>query len=88
MNEVKEKQLHRQFFREMEGVANDKTWRWLEKCHLKKSTEGLSMAAQSLSLRTNATKAKKDKTQKDSLCRLCKKKDETVNHILSESVRS
>ena len=29
------------------------------------------MAAQSQSLRTNAIKAKIDKTQKDPLCRLC-----------------
>ena len=87
MNEVKEKQLHGQFFREMEVVASDKSWGWLEKCHLKKSTEGLIMAAQSQSLRRNAMKAKIDKTQKDPLCRLCKKSDETVNHILSECAK-
>ena len=29
-------------------------------------------------------KAKIDKSQTDSLCRLCKKKDETVNHLVSE----
>ena len=40
------------------------------------------MAAQSL--RTNAINAKIEKTQKDPLCRLCKKNDETVNHMLSE----
>ena len=54
------------------------------KCHLKKSTEGLIMAAQSESLKTNAIKVNIDKTQKDPLCRLYKKNDETVNHILSE----
>ena len=86
MNEVKEKQLHEQFFREMEGVtiASDKSWGWLEKCHLKKRTEVLIMAAQSQFLRINAIKAKIDKTQKDPLSRLCKKNDETVNHILNE----
>ena len=35
MNEEKEKQLHRQFFREMEGVASDKSWGWLGKVSLK-----------------------------------------------------
>ena len=80
MNEVKEKQLHRQFFREMEGVASDKSWGWLEKCHPKKSTEGLITAAKSQSLRINTIKAnsKIDKTQKDPLCRLFKKNDETI----------
>ena len=39
--EVKQKQLHGQFLRGMEGVASEKCWEWLEKCHLKKSTEEL-----------------------------------------------
>lgn len=84
MREAKEKQLHGQFLRDMEGVASEKSWEWLEKCHLKKSTEGLIMAAQSQSLRTNAIKTKIDKTKNDPSCRLCKKNDETVNHLLSE----
>ena len=84
MCEVKEKQLHVQFLKVMEGVASEKSLEWLEKCHLKKSTEGLIMAAQSQSLRTNAIKTKIDKTKSDPSCRLCKKSDETVNHLLSE----
>ena len=42
------------------------------------------MVAQSQSVRTNAIKAKIEKSQEDSRCRLCKKTDETVNHLLSE----
>ena len=42
------------------------------------------MAAQTQSLRTNAIKANIDKTQKDSKCRMCNQKEETVNHIASE----
>ena len=33
---------------------------------------------------TNFTKAKIDNTQKNSKCRLCRDRDETVNHIISE----
>lgn len=84
MREVKEKQLHGQFLRDMEEVASEKSWEWLVKCPLKKSTKGLIMAAQSQSLRTNAIKMKIDKIKNDPSFRLCKKNDETVNHLLSE----
>ena len=84
MKEVREKQLHGQFLREMDGIVNDKSWERLEKGHLKRHTEGLCMAAQSQSVRTNAIKDKIEKSQGDSRCRLCKKTDETVNHLLSE----
>ena len=84
MCEVKEKQLHVQFLKVMEGVASEKSLEWLEKCHLKKSNEGLIMTAQSQSLRTNAIKTKIDKTESAHSCRLCKKSDKTVNYLLSE----
>ena len=84
MKEVRVKQPHGQFLREMDRIASDKSWEWLEKGHLKRHTEGLIMAAQSQSVRTNAIKAKIEKSQEDSRCRLCKKADETVNHLLSE----
>ncbi|XP_068734717.1 uncharacterized protein [Montipora capricornis] len=84
MKEVREKQLHGQFLREMDGMASDKSWEWLEKGHIKRHTEGLIMAAQSQSVRANAIKAKNEKSQDDSRCRLCKKTNETVNHLLSE----
>ena len=82
--EVRGKELHGQFFRQTDEVASNNTWVWLQQGHLKKETEGLLMAAQSQSLRTNAVKAKIDKSQTDSLCRMCRQKDETVNHLLSE----
>ena len=34
--------------------------------------------------RTNYIKAKIDKTQENSKCRLCSDRDETINHIISE----
>ena len=42
------------------------------------------MAAQEQTIRTNAKKAKIDKTQAEHKCRLCGKVDETVRHILCE----
>ena len=42
------------------------------------------MAAQTQSLRTNAIKAKIDKSQDDPNCRMCKQSEETVCHIASQ----
>ena len=41
------------------------------------------MAAQNSAIRTNHIKAKIDKTQQNSKCRLCGDSDETINHIIS-----
>ena len=41
------------------------------------------MAAQNQSIRTNLVEAKIDKSQGDSLCRVCKKVDENIDHIVS-----
>ena len=41
------------------------------------------MAAQNQSRRTNLVKAKIDKSQRDSLCRVCRKVDESIDHIVS-----
>ena len=41
------------------------------------------VAAQYQSIRTNLVKAKIDKSQKDTLCRLCKKADESTDLVAS-----
>ena len=42
------------------------------------------MAAQNQSIRTNLVKARIDKSQEgDSLCRVCRKVDESIDHIVS-----
>ena len=41
------------------------------------------MAAQNQSIRTNLVKASIDKNQGDSLCRMCRKVDESIDHIVS-----
>ena len=83
-SELDEKALRGQFFRQTKEIYDPESWGWLQDGELKKETEGLIMAAQTQSLRTNTIKANIDKTQGDSKCRMCKQKEETVSHIVSE----
>ena len=41
------------------------------------------MAAQNQSIRTNLVKARIGKIQGDSLCRICRKVDESIDHMVS-----
>ena len=56
----------------------------LRKGNLKRETESLLIAAQNNAKRTNHIKARIDKTQQNSKCRLCGERDDTINHIISE----
>ena len=78
------KQLHGCFKRLINNISYDKTWTWLRKGNFKRETESLLMVAQNNVIRTNHIKARIDKTQQDSKCRLCGDRDETINHIISE----
>ncbi len=55
-----------------------------KKKKFKRETESLLIVAQNNVIRTNQIKAKIDKTQQNSKCRLCGDRDETINHIISE----
>ena len=46
-------------------------------------TEIFTVAAQNQSIRTNLVKAKIDKSKGNSLCRVCRKVDESTDHIVS-----
>ena len=50
---------------------------------MKRETESLIVAAQNHSIRTSLVKANIDKGQGDSLCRVCRKVDESIDHIVS-----
>ena len=50
---------------------------------MKRETESLIVALQNQSIRTNLVKTKIDKRQKDTLCRFCKKADESIDHVVS-----
>ena len=79
-----EKQLYRRFKRLINNIPHDKTWIWRRKGNLKKETESYLIAAQKNAIRTYHIKARIDKTQQNSKCRLCSDRDETTNHIISE----
>ena len=78
------KQLYGRFKRLINNISHQKTWTWLRKGNLQRKTEFLLIAAQDNAIRTNHTKARIDKTQQNSKCRLCDDRDETINHIMSE----
>ena len=52
--------------------------------NFKRETESLLIAAQNNTVRTIHIKARIDKTQRNSKCRLCGDRDETTNHIINE----
>ena len=79
-----EKQLYGRFKRLINNITHDKTCTWLRKGNLKRETESLLIATQDNTIRTNHIKARIDKTQQNSKCRLCGDRDETINHIISE----
>ena len=79
-----EKQLYRHFKRLTNNISHDKTRTWERKGNFKKETETLFIAAQNNAIRTNKMKARIDKTQQNSKCRLCSDRDETIHHIISE----
>ena len=50
---------------------------------MKRETESIIVVAQNQSIRTNLVKARIDKSQGNSLCRMCRKVDESIDHIVS-----
>ena len=66
-----EKQLYGRFKWLISNLSHEKTKTWLRKGNLKRETESLPIAAQNNAIRTNHIKARIDKTQQNSKCRLC-----------------
>ena len=62
-------------------VRSDQCWAWVQNGDLKRETESLILAAQNQSIRTNLVKGKIDKSQGDSLCRVRRKVDESIDHV-------
>ena len=79
-----EKQFHGRFKRLINNISHDKTWTWLRKRNFIRETESLLIVAQNSAIRTNHFKARIDKAQQSSKCRLCGDRDETINHIIRE----
>ena len=80
LEDWEEKVLHDQYLRQTKEVRSDQCWAWLQNEDL---TESLMVAAQNQSIRTNLVKARIGKSQGDSLCRMCRKADESIDHIVS-----
>ena len=68
--EWEEKHLYGPFKRLINNISHDKTWTWLRKGNFKTETESLLIIAQNNAIRTNHIKARIDKTQQNSKCRL------------------
>ena len=83
LQDWEEKVLHGQYLRQTKKVRSDQCWAWLQNGDLKRETESLIVAAQNQSIRINLVKARIDKSQEDSLCRMCRKVDESIDHIVS-----
>ena len=79
-----DKPMHGQHIRDTKEQAAPETWKWMRRGTLKRDTESLIVAAQDQALRTNYRKAKIEKSGGDPKCRLCKERDETVNHLVSD----
>ena len=78
------KRMLGQSVREMpEKVNKNKTWQWLSKSDSKITTEALLSAAQGQASRTNYVKYHIDRTCESPLCRLCGKRGEGVQHLVS-----
>ena len=72
------------FKRLITTISHAKTWTWLRKGNLKRETESLLIAAEENAIRTNHIKARIDKTQQNSKCRLCGDREGTINYIIRE----
>ena len=78
----KEKQLYEHFKRLINNISHEKSWTWLRKGNFKREPEFILIATQNNAVRTNHIKARIDKMQQNSRCRLCGEGDESINHII------
>ena len=80
-----EKQLYGRLKWLINNISHHKTRTWLRKGNFKRETESLLIVAQNNTAITNHIKARINKMQQNSKCRLCGDRDETINHIINES---
>lgn len=79
------KKLHGQYLHKVENetVSTKASFRWLNNGNVKGETEALITAAQDQALRTNYYAKRILKAETDGKCRLCRIKDETIDHVIS-----
>ena len=83
LEDWEEKVLHRQYLRQTKEIMSDKCWALLQNGDLERETESLIVTAQNQSIRTSLVKAKIEKIQGNSLCRVCRRVDESVDNFVS-----
>ena len=66
-----------------EKIDNDRTWQWLSKSDLDIGTEGVLCAAQEQATRRNYVKHHINKTSESPVFRLCGKKNQSAQHLVS-----
>ena len=66
-----------------EKVDKDRNWQWLSKSDLITETKALECAGLGQAIRTKYVKPHINKTSENSLCRLCGKNSESVQHLVS-----
>ena len=82
-----EKQLYGYFKWQTSDFSHKKTWTWLRKEKPKRETKSFLIATQNIAIRKNYIKAKIDKTQQNSKCRLCGDRNEMINYIISKCTK-
>ena len=87
LEDSEKKILHGRYLRQTKEVRSDLCWAWFQNGDLKRETESLIVAAQNKSLRTNVVKARIDQNQGYSLCRVCRKVDQSIDHIVSGCIK-
>ena len=82
----KEKEMHGQWLADREEIASvdvAQSDSWLKYSHLTPATESVLVAAQEQTLATNYVRNKLWNWKGSPLCRLCRKKPETIAHLIS-----
>ena len=74
---------HGRYFRENNGIADDRSWYWVSHSYVTKNTEGFVFAAQENAIKTKYMRAKILGEGTDASCRVCQKDLETVGHLVS-----
>ena len=69
--------------RQTKEIRYDQCWAWLQNGDLKRETVSLIVTAQNQSIRKNLVKSKIDKGQRDSLYRVCREVDESIDCFVS-----
>ena len=87
LEDWKEKVLHGLYLRHTNEIRSDQHWAWLQNGDLKRETGSFIVAAQNQSMRTNLAKANINKSQADTLCRVCRKVDQSIDHIVSGCIK-